>query len=55
MTETLIDTILSRIANNNRQVGNSHYQGCLDGRIEAYEDVLRMIGYYNDDDEVIAR
>jgi len=51
MTTDLIGTILQRIADNNCRPGTDWEAG----RREAYEDVLRIIGYYNDDDEVIVR
>jgi hypothetical protein len=49
-----IQTILDRIAaNNNVDVprGLPFTEGLYAGRIEAYEDVLRLLGFYNEDDE----
>lgn len=57
----LIETICERIANNNRPVvagrmpftpgdtRESYDTGLLDGRIEAYEDVLYLLGFYDEE------
>jgi hypothetical protein len=46
----LTDTLLARIRDNNRLAANPIEQAWRDGRIEAYEDILRLLGYFNDDD-----
>jgi hypothetical protein len=37
-------TIRERIRSNNRMAGDPEQQAMLDGRIEAYEDVLNLLG-----------
>lgn len=45
----MIETLIERIRTNNRRGEPGYDQGNLDGRIEAYEDVLRLLGFYDDE------
>jgi len=49
----LIDTILERIAANNRAgaLDSLWFEGVCSGRREAYEDVLYILGFYDADRE----
>lgn len=45
----LIDVILERIRANNRRGRDDYHQGSLDGSVDAYEDVLKLLGFYDDE------
>lgn len=45
----MIDIILKRIAANNGPSTTPFYDAVCSGRREAYEDVLRLLGFYDDE------
>jgi hypothetical protein len=49
VSTNLIDTILARITANNGPHTTDFYDAIQSGRREAYEDVLRLLGFYDDE------